>query len=195
MCLSNYMYSLIGGDTKFSKVVQQLSLQMVIVHLWSMSQLYINILKIIIINILLSITFKIQRSILKNYWCRNMGVRKHIYHFVFGSLLVFYFQVKLLEESHPSKMTCLLKLGSWLEVLQGLVIYVNDGLLANQIVLLLLHAFNQGIQLLVIRGIVHNNLGECLIMVTHNFPLLYQYWSHGISIGIYLNLKRMFGVT
>lgn len=166
MCLSDYLYSLIGGDTKFSVVVQQLSLQILIVHLRSMSELCINLLKIIIINILCNITFKIQRSIFQNDRCRNWRARNHIFHFVVGALLIFYFQVKLLEESCPFEMICLLKLGLQLEVLQGLVICVNDGLLANQIVFPLLHAFKKGIQLLVICGIVHNILVECFRMVT-----------------------------
>lgn len=70
--------------------------------------------------------------------------------------------MKLLEESHPSEMRSLFNLGLQLEVLQGMVICVNDGLLANKIVFPLLHTFNEGIQLLVICGIVHNNLGECI---------------------------------
>ena len=66
----------------------------------------------------------------------------HIFHFVAGSLIVFYCQLKLLEESHPSEMMCLLKLGLCLEVLQGLVSYVNDGFLTHQIVFSLFHTFH-----------------------------------------------------
>ena len=111
MCLFDYMYYFIGGDTKFSKLIYKFSLQMVIIHLQSMRQICINILKIIIIKILFNITFKRQRSISKNYRCTNRRPRKHICHFVVGALLVFYYQVKLLEESHPHEMTFLLKLG------------------------------------------------------------------------------------
>jgi len=79
-------------------------------------------------------------------------------------------------------------------VLQGLVIYVNDGLLANQIVIPLPHALNQGIQLFVVCWIAPNILGECLLMVKYKIPIFHQYCSHGISTGISLNLERLLDI-
>ena len=67
---------------------------------------------------------------------------------------------------------------------EGLMIYMDDGLLVDQVVFPLFHTLNQGIKLLVISGIVYHNLTKILRIATNQLLLLHQYSSHGITSGI-----------
>jgi len=64
------------------------------------------------------------------------------------------------------------------------MICMDDGLLADQVVFPLFHTLHQGINLLVIGGIVYHSLRKLLRMVTNWLLFLHEYSSHGITVGI-----------
>ena len=69
------------------------------------------------------------------------------------------------------------------------MIHMDDGLVADQVLFPLFHTLHQGINLLLISGIVYNSLRKLLIMVTNQLLLLHQYNSHGITAGIGFDLE------
>ena len=71
------------------------------------------------------------------------------------------------------------------------MIRMDDGLLADQVVFPLFHTLDQGIQFLVVSGVIYYSLGELLRMVTNRLLLLQKYSSHGVPTGIGFDLKRL----
>ena len=71
------------------------------------------------------------------------------------------------------------------------MIRMDDGLLADQVVFPLFHTLDQGIQFLVVSGVIYYSLGELLRMVTNRLLLLQKYNSHGVPTGIGFDLKRL----
>ena len=71
------------------------------------------------------------------------------------------------------------------------MIHIENGFLADQVVFPLFHTLDQGIQFLVISGVIDDSLGELLQMVTYWLLLLQQYSSHGLPTSIGFDLKRL----
>ena len=71
------------------------------------------------------------------------------------------------------------------------MIRMDDGLLADQVVFPLFHTLDQGIQFLVVSGVIDYSLGELLRMVINWLLLLQKYNSHGVPTGISFNPKSL----
>lgn len=97
--------------------------------------------------------------------------------------------MELLQVYGPLLMEFILKLPLRLYELQGVVVYVDDRFLPQNVMLL-----DCGIHLFVISGILPNCARKCLTMICKWMPLLSKECPNNIVRGICLDLKWLLQV-
>ena len=119
---------------------------------------------------------------------------KVVCNIIGATLLVLDIQMKLLQICGPLLMVIFLQLPLCLYELQGLVVYVDDCLLPQNVMLPLSTSLHNGIHFFVISWIFTNCVGQCLTMICHGMPLLSKNYPNSIVRDICLDLKLLLQV-
>jgi hypothetical protein len=91
-------------------------------------------------------------------------------------------------------MAIILQLPLCLYELQGSVVYVDDRLLSQNVMLSLPTSLHNGIHFFVIIGILSDCVRKCLTVIFHWMPMLSKDYPNGIVKGICLDLKWLLQV-
>ena len=91
-------------------------------------------------------------------------------------------------------MVIILQLPLCLYELQGLVDFVDDCFLSQNVMIPFSESFHNGVHLFVISGILSNCVRKCLIVTCHWMPLLSKNNHNSIVRGICLDLKWLLQV-
>jgi hypothetical protein len=117
-----------------------------------------------------------------------------VYNIIGASLLVLDVQMKLLPICGPLLMVIVLQLLFYMYELQGLVVYLDDHFLPQNVILPLSESLCNGIHFFVISGILSYCVGQCRTVICHWMPMLSKNYPNSIVRDICLDLKWLLQV-